>query len=81
MQSDAATPRFSGWVSTLAYDLWPATDEARDREAELIAAAVPGAFLALVGLGDSGATFAPSRRWARDLLLEPEDSVGCEQTA
>ena len=41
------------------HDLWPATDEARDAEADLIASAVPGASLALVGPGDPQATFAP----------------------
>lgn len=49
VQVDAITLRLSGRVPTLAYDLWPATDEARDEEAAALAAALPGASVAPVG--------------------------------
>lgn len=45
----ALTLRLSGRVPTLAYDLWPATDEARDAKAAAIAGGVPGAAVTLLG--------------------------------
>jgi hypothetical protein len=49
VQIDAVTLRLSGRVPTLAYDLWPATDEARNAKAAAIGSAVPGAAVTLVG--------------------------------
>ena len=60
VQIDAVTLRLSGRVPTLAYDLWPATDEARNREAALIATAIPGASLAFVGPGELMVPHAPA---------------------
>lgn len=60
VQIDAVTMRLSGRVPTLAYDLWPATDEARDQEAARLAAAVQGASLGLIGPGDPGSAFVPA---------------------
>ncbi len=60
VQVDAVTLCLSGRVPTLAYDLWPATDEARNRDAALIAGAVPGASLAFVGPGEPLPPHAPA---------------------
>jgi len=59
-QIDAVTLRLSGRVPTLAYDLWPATDEVRNQEAALIAAAIPSASLAFVGPGELMVPNAPT---------------------
>ena len=48
---DAVTLRLSARVPRLAYDLWPATDEARNAQAAALAAAVTGATVADVGPG------------------------------
>ena len=60
VQVDAVTMRLSGRVPTLAYDLWPATDEARDAKAAALAVAILDATVALVGPGDPTATFEPT---------------------
>ena len=56
---DEVTLRLVGRVPSLAYDLWPATDEARDREAARIADALPGASVGMVGPGNPAVPFVP----------------------